>query len=77
MAATGRRGGPGRGAADLAALADAMRAAFDEESTGKTVKKSAVRFERVGPIVPGFAQETIVLATKTADAERAARFNYN
>ena len=69
--------GPGRGAADLAALADAMRAAFDEEKTGKTVKKSAVRFERVGPIVPGFAQETIVLATKTADAERAARFNYN
>ena len=69
--------GPGRGAADLAALADAMRAAFDEEKTVKTVKKSAVRFERVGPIVPGFAQETIVLATKTADAERAARFNYN
>ena len=69
--------GPGRGADDLAALADAMRAAFDEEKTGKTVKKSAVRFERVGPIVPGFAQETIVLATKTADAERAARFNYN
>ena len=69
--------GPGRGADDLAALADAMRAAFDEEKTGKTVKKSAVRFERVGPIVPGFAQETIVLATKTADAERAARLNYN
>jgi hypothetical protein len=36
-----------------------------------------VRFERVGPAVPGFAQETLVLATKTADAELAARFNYN
>jgi hypothetical protein len=66
--------GPGRGGADLAVLADAMRDAFDVNQKGKT---SSVRFERVGPAVPGFAQETLVLATKTADAELAARFNYN
>ena len=70
--------GPGRGGADLAVLADAMRDAFDDVTkTNKTGKASSVRFERVGPAVPGFAQETLVLATKTADAELAARFNYN
>jgi hypothetical protein len=68
--------GPGRGGADLAVLADAMRDAFDDV-TNKKGKASSVRFERVGPAVPGFAQETLVLATKTADAELAARFNYN
>jgi len=68
--------GPGRGGADLAVLADAMRDAFDDV-TNKKGKTSSVRFERVGPAVPGFAQETLVLATKTADAELAARFNYN
>ena len=70
--------GPGRGGADLAVLADAMRNAFDDVTkTNKKGKTSSVRFERVGPAVPGFAQETLVLATKTADAELAARFNYN
>jgi hypothetical protein len=70
--------GPGRGGADLAVLADAMRDAFDDVTkTNKKGKASSVRFERVGPAVPGFAQETLVLATKTADAELAARFNYN
>jgi hypothetical protein len=68
--------GPGRGGADLAVLADAMRDAFDDVTKNKG-KASSVRFERVGPAVPGFAQETLVLATKTADAELAARFNYN
>lgn len=68
--------GPGRGGADLAVLADAMRDAFDDATNTKG-KTSSVRFERVGPAVPGFAQETLVLATKTADAELAARFNYN
>lgn len=62
--------GPGFGSEDLSLVKVTMRNVFGSE-------KKAVSVEKTGPALPAFAQQVLVIGTKTVDPKLAAHFNYN